>query len=135
MGGFNRRTTMERQSPELLGVVKQLIKESRRNAALAVNTEITLLHYRVGKKINQEILQNNSAKYGKRILRELSVKLVADYGQGWSVKHLLQPEDDIVNDLNQVLRAKWRSCIKRSRLRGIKWGSAICPKNENRSAR
>jgi len=32
------------ETSELLGAVKQLIEESRRNAALAVNAEITLLH-------------------------------------------------------------------------------------------
>jgi len=94
---------------ELLDAVKQLIEESRRNAALAVNAEITLLHYRVGKQINQEILKENRAEYGKRVLRELSLKLIADYGQGWSMKHLLHcskfasvfPDESIVSALRR----------------------------------
>ncbi|WP_211302259.1 PDDEXK nuclease domain-containing protein [Dyadobacter jiangsuensis] len=79
----------EVENSQLLSAVKQLIEESRRNAALAVNAEITLLHYHVGKKINQEILKDGRAEYGKSVLRELGFKLVVDYGPGWSMKHLL----------------------------------------------
>lgn len=78
----------ELEKSDLARSVKQLIEESRRNIALAVNSEITLLHYRIGQKINQEILQDGRAEYGKQVLRELSAKLVVDYGEGWSSKHL-----------------------------------------------
>ena len=78
----------ELEKSDLAGSVKQLIEESRINIALAVNSEITLLHYRVGQKINQEILRDGRAEYGRQVLRELSAKLVVDYGEGWSSKHL-----------------------------------------------
>ena len=49
---------------DLFGSVKKLIEDSRRNIALAVNAEITFLHYQVGKRINQEILRDSRAEYG-----------------------------------------------------------------------
>lgn len=101
----------ELENMALLTAVKQLIEESRRNVALAVNEEITLLHYHVGRHINQEILRDNRAEYGRKILRDLSVKLVADYGPGWSEKHLRHcikfestfPDYSIVSTLRRQL--------------------------------
>jgi predicted nuclease of restriction endonuclease-like (RecB) superfamily len=87
-GDLNTTSMEELEKSGLLGAVRQLIDESRRSVALAVNAEITVLHYRVGQQINQEILKDSRADYGKRVLRELSIRLVADYGPGWSEKHL-----------------------------------------------
>jgi DUF1016 N-terminal domain len=52
--------------------VKQLIEQSKRSVALAVNSEITLLYWRVGKRINEEILGNERAEYGKKVIALLA---------------------------------------------------------------
>ena len=39
--------------------IKLLIDQSRQNVAVTVNAEITLLYWKVGKRINKEILKNN----------------------------------------------------------------------------
>ncbi|MEI6089039.1 MAG: PDDEXK nuclease domain-containing protein [bacterium] len=70
--------------------VIQLIEESRQNLALAINAEITLLYWSVGKRINEEILVNERAEYGKQIIKELSDQLVIEYGKGWGEKQLRQ---------------------------------------------
>ena len=75
-------------NPDLLGAVKQLIEESRQNVALSVNAQMTLLHYRIGHRINQEILKDARSEYGKKVIRELSAKLISDYGPGWGEKQL-----------------------------------------------
>lgn len=69
--------------------IKLLIEQSRQNAALAVNAEITLLYWKVGKRINDEILGNARAEYGKQIVQTLSAQLETEYGKGWGKKHLL----------------------------------------------
>lgn len=79
---------MEFEKSELLSSICRLIKDSRQNVASAVNAEITLLYYQVGKKINVEILRDSRADYGKNVVRELSMRLVLEYGQGWSERHL-----------------------------------------------
>lgn len=87
--------------------VKQLIEQSRQNVAVAVNAEITLLYWNIGKRINQEVLNFNRAEYGKNIVATLSRQLTEEYGSGWSEKQLLHcirfaetfPEERIVSTL------------------------------------
>lgn len=68
--------------------VKTLIEQSREQVAIAVNATITMLYWQVGKRINEEILQDSRADYGKSVILTLSEQLTLDYGRGWSKKHL-----------------------------------------------
>ena len=70
--------------------VTQLIEQSKQNVAVAVNTEISLLYWNVGRRINNEILNNERAEYGKKIVHSLSTQLTLQYGKGWSEKQLRQ---------------------------------------------
>ena len=70
--------------------IKTLIEQSRQNVALSVNAEITLLYWKVGKRINDEVLGNERAEYGKQIVSSLSSQLEAEYGKGWGEKQLRQ---------------------------------------------
>jgi len=72
----------------LLQELRKLIEETRSGVAVAVNTGLTLLYWRVGGRISQEILKNERAEYGKQILQTLSAKLTLEYGQGFSEKNL-----------------------------------------------
>ncbi len=91
--------------------IKELIEKSRQDVALAVNSEITLLYWSIGKRINDEVLKNNRAEYGKQIIAGISEQLTQEYGKGWSEKHLrhcLQfaivfPEKQIVYALRREL--------------------------------
>jgi predicted nuclease of restriction endonuclease-like (RecB) superfamily len=91
--------------------VIQLIEQSRQNVALAINAEITLLYWSVGKRINEEILVNERAEYGRQIIKELSYQLVLEYGKGWGEKqlrHCIQfalifPDERIVSALRRQL--------------------------------
>ena len=68
--------------------IKQLIAESREQVAVVVNSAITILYWQIGKRINEEILLNGRADYGKQIVHTLSTQLVVEYGKGWGEKHL-----------------------------------------------
>ena len=59
----------------LLGDIKTLMEEGRRQAATAVNMGLTLLYWRVGQRIHAEILQNELAAYGVQIVSALSRQL------------------------------------------------------------
>ncbi|MCF0064867.1 DUF1016 N-terminal domain-containing protein [Dyadobacter chenwenxiniae] len=78
----------ETKPTELISSVKQLIKESRARVAVAVNAEITMLYYQIGKRINDDVLRNSRAEYGKQIVSALSADLILEYGSGWGEKHL-----------------------------------------------
>ena len=66
-----------------------------------------MLYWRIGKRINTEILKGERADYRKEIVVSLSRQLVADYGNGFSVKtlrHMIRfaegfPDQKIVSTL------------------------------------
>ncbi|CAN5538956.1 PDDEXK nuclease domain-containing protein [soil metagenome] len=72
----------------LFAEIKQLIEQSKSNVAVTVNAEITTLYWHIGKRIKEDILRNERAGYGLQIVNALSAQLVAEYGKGWSAKHL-----------------------------------------------
>lgn len=68
--------------------IKQLIEQSRQQVAVAVNSAITILYWQIGKRINEAVLQNQRAAYGKEIVVSLSRQLTEEYGNGWSKRQL-----------------------------------------------
>lgn len=95
----------------LMEDVRRLIDETRQRVATNVNAALTLLYWRIGKRINQEVLKGGRAQYGEQIVVSLSQRLVADYGQGFSYSALTRmmkfrqtfPEQKIVVALMQQL--------------------------------
>lgn len=68
--------------------IKNLIESSKNNVAVSVNAEMTMLYWQIGKRINDEVLQNSRAEYGKQIVVLLSQQLTLEYGKGWGEKQL-----------------------------------------------
>jgi len=75
-------------SNELFNEVKQLIEEGRTTVAQTVNVALTATYWKIGKKINEEVLRNQRAGYGKQIVASLARQLQNEYGSGFSEKHL-----------------------------------------------
>jgi predicted nuclease of restriction endonuclease-like (RecB) superfamily len=73
---------------ELVLEIKSLIEQSKQQLAVTVNATLSRLHWQIGKRINEEILQNQRAEYGKEIVSTLSRQLALEYGQGWSKRQL-----------------------------------------------
>lgn len=76
------------QSPELFSEIRELIVESRKSVAQAVNSALTLLYWKIGRRINVEILKEKRAEYDKQIVVSLSQQLQMEYGRGWSERQL-----------------------------------------------
>ena len=72
----------------LLADLRQLIEEARRSAAVAVNASLTLMYWRIGRRIHAEVLGGERAGYGEEILPTLSAELVPRYGRGFSARNL-----------------------------------------------
>lgn len=68
--------------------MRGLIEEARRRAATAVNAAMTLLYWRVGKRIGKAVLKGRRGAYGERVVQALARKLEADYGRGFAEKNL-----------------------------------------------
>jgi predicted nuclease of restriction endonuclease-like (RecB) superfamily len=68
--------------------IKTLIEQSKQQIAVAVNSTMTMLYWKIGNRIKTDILQNKRAEYGKEIVKQLAVNLTEQYGKGWGEKHL-----------------------------------------------
>jgi len=56
---------------DLLGEIRNLIEETRSAVATTVNVGLTALYWRIGKRINEEILEGKRAEYGEEIVSTL----------------------------------------------------------------
>jgi predicted nuclease of restriction endonuclease-like (RecB) superfamily len=100
-----------RESRELLIEIRRLIEEARRQTTVAVNIGLTALYWRVGKRIQQEILGSERAAYGEQIVATLSRQLVTEFGRGFEDKNLRRmmqfaeafPDEAIVATLSRQL--------------------------------
>lgn len=72
----------------LLNDLRSLINEARERAAIAVNRELTLMHWHIGDHIRRDILQVERAPYGERIVSTLSKQLEPEYGRGFGIRNL-----------------------------------------------
>lgn len=70
--------------------VTAIIQQAKQRVAIAVNSELTLLYWQVGQRINQEVLGGERADYGMQIIATLSKTLSAQFGRGWSKRNLAQ---------------------------------------------
>ena len=95
----------------LIDDIRRMIDEARSTVDATVNTGLTLLHWHIGKRINEEILDGSRAKYGKQILATLSQELSNEYGKGFNYSALTRmirfaevfPQKEIVATLSQQL--------------------------------
>lgn len=72
----------------LVADIRQLIDHARQRVAVAVNAELSLLYWQVGRRIRQDILGNQRAEYGAAVVATLSRQLTVTYGKGWSARQL-----------------------------------------------
>lgn len=97
--------------PILLSELRHLIDSARQRAAAAVNSELTMLYWQIGKRINAEILGNQRANYGEQVMARLAKELSQAYGRGWSKRNLANmclfaqcyPDQQIVQTLSAQL--------------------------------
>lgn len=65
----------------LLSDIKSIIEQGRQRVAVSINSEMTMMYWQIGHRINEEVLQNNRAPYGKEIVATLSRQLQTLYGE------------------------------------------------------
>lgn len=73
---------------DLISEISLLIEQSQRHIATQANSALTQLFWQIGKRINDEILLNKRADYGKQIVVTLSEKLMTRYGRSFEEKNL-----------------------------------------------
>ncbi len=69
--------------------ISKLIDEARKHVKTTVNTAMVYTYYGIGKHIiENEQANNQRAAYGKKMLKQLAVRLYNKYGEGWTVDTL-----------------------------------------------
>lgn len=75
-------------APDLIQEISLLIEESKLHVVRTANSALTLLFWQVGKRVNDEILKNDRAQYGKQIIANVSAQLELKYGRNFTEKNL-----------------------------------------------
>ena len=83
-----RKSTIKINQNNFYHEICSLIEEPRHAVASTVNTGMTMLYWQIGKRINEEILKNERAEYGKEIVVSLARQLALEYGNNFSEKNL-----------------------------------------------
>jgi hypothetical protein len=72
----------------LLGDIRALIEAARKRAASTVNSELTMLYWRIGQRIHTQVLDGRRGAYGKEVLPTLAAQLVKEYGSSFAEQNL-----------------------------------------------
>lgn len=75
-------------SDELYLEIKLLINEARRRVVNYVNSTILFVYWSIGKMIVEKQGGEERAKYGEKVIKELSERLTNDFGEGYDESNL-----------------------------------------------
>lgn len=74
----------------LLQEITQLIESAKQTVARKVNSSLVLLYWQIGHSIHREILKEDRAEYGERIIKQLAQTLNEQYGRGFDARSLFR---------------------------------------------
>ncbi len=98
------------KNENLVQELKSLIASTKEQVSISVNASLTLMYWHVGFKINEDILKNSRAEYGKEIVHSVSAQLTQEFGRGYSKRNIADmiKFSQIFNDIKilQTLSAK-----------------------------
>ena len=112
MADIEKHNPTELVAPELLNDLRQIIDAARTHVAATANYELTAMYWHIGNRINNEVLGNERAEYGKQIVSTVVTKLQEEYGtKGFdekSIRRMMQfaqvfPDSQIVAPLARKL--------------------------------
>ncbi len=72
----------------LLSDLKGLIEQARQFVSSTANSSLTMLYWKMGERIQREILADGRAEYGEKIVSTLSTQLVNEYGEAFGLRGL-----------------------------------------------
>ena len=91
--------------------IRNLIEVAKTRVAVAVNSQMTMLYWNIGKRIREEVIKSERAEYGRELIKHLARDLSAEYGSGFSKSSLLKmiqfydqfQDDQIIATLSRQL--------------------------------
>ena len=96
---------------EVVSDIRRMVDQAKAGLSATVNSALTMLHWRIGKRIHSEVLKGVRADYGGQMIVLIAQQLEKDLGRGFSVKslrHMLQfaevyCNEEIVSTLSRQL--------------------------------
>lgn len=85
---LTKSDSSEFEEQALFYEISQLIEQSKKQFALQTNSAVTFLFWQIGRRINEFVLKQKRADYGKEIVVTLSRQLAAKYGRNFEDKNL-----------------------------------------------
>jgi predicted nuclease of restriction endonuclease-like (RecB) superfamily len=83
------RNGLPEKTDELFGRIVSILEQARGNVVRAVNTNMVLAYWLIGREIVEEVQRGKGrAKYGEQIIDDLSARLKARFGRGFSTTNL-----------------------------------------------
>jgi len=95
---------LKNNEQDLLNKLSELVEYSQKKIAVQANSTLTLLFWQIGKHINDFILNNKRAEYGKQIMSTVSTHLSEKYGNNFELRNLrrMRQFSEQFNDLEIV---------------------------------
>ena len=104
----NNHLEVPNLSSDLMKDLRQIIDSARQRVAVTANAELTMMYWHIGERINREVLGNQRAEYGKRIVSMVATQLQNQYGtKGFEIRNIRRmmqfaqkiPKEQIVSQL------------------------------------
>jgi hypothetical protein len=87
-GDMQKKSSKTMEPSALIQEIRGMIEEARAAVATTVNVTLTILFWKNGKRVREEILKEKRAEYGERIVHALSSQLMTEYGGSFGGKNL-----------------------------------------------
>jgi predicted nuclease of restriction endonuclease-like (RecB) superfamily len=99
------------ENAPLIRDLKEIIHQARLKMGKSVDSALVMLYWRIGRRIQDDILKQERAAYGEEIVVTLSQQLTVEFGRGFSRYNLARmiqfavafPDEQIVATLSQEL--------------------------------
>lgn len=103
--------SVDEAAGKLFNDIRSMIDAARNQVSRAVNTGLVMLYWHIGDRIRKNILRQERAQYGEKIVATVSQQLTAVYGKGYTRTALSRminfaekyPKKEIVAMLSQQL--------------------------------
>lgn len=72
----------------VLSDIRDIINETKETVSKLITSNVAIMYWKIGQRINVEILDHQRAVYGKQIVATLSRQLIIEYGRSYEEKNL-----------------------------------------------
>lgn len=73
---------------QLITDLKELVDKTKSQVAVQVNSAMVVLYWKIGQRINEDVLGNKRAEYGKEVILHISQQLTVEFGNSFSEKNI-----------------------------------------------